>query len=92
MYYCSTYVSCVCGVCVFLSPEGGKVVMGLEGKNWFAFELPATLAHLLSCGRGGVEVTLAAGLSGRLGRLSPGHREFLCGLNTFLVNNTSFDN
>ena len=76
----------------YLSPEGGKVVMGLEGKNWFAFELPATLAHLLSCGRGGVEVTLAAGLSGRLGRLSPGHREFLCGLNTFLVNNTSFDN
>ena len=77
-------------VCVCVCPESGKVVMGLEVENWFAFELPATLAPPLSCGRRGVEVTLAAGLTGRLCRLSSGHRQFFSGLNTFLVNNTMY--
>ena len=40
-------------VCVCVSRESDKVVMGLEGENWFAFELPATLAPPPSCGRRG---------------------------------------
>ena len=68
--------------------ERGKVVVGLD---WFAFELPMNLADLLQCGRKAVEATLNAGLRGKLGRLTPAHREFLRGLNRFLVTNTTFE-
>jgi hypothetical protein len=74
-----------------ISEDRGKMVVGLDGKNWFAFELPMNLADLLQCGRKAVEATLNAGLRGRLGRLTPAHREFLRGLNRFLVTNTTFE-
>lgn len=67
-------------------------MIGLDGKNWFAFDVPINLADLLSCARRAVSVTLNTGLKGKLGRLSPAHREFLAGLNRFLIANTNFNN
>ena len=75
-----------------LHADSGKVVIGLDGKNWFAFEVLINLSDLLQCGRRAVETTLTAGLRGRLDRrLTPAHREFLRGMNKFLVTNTTFD-
>ena len=72
-------------------PDAGKVVIGLDGKNWFAFEVSVNLADLLQCGRKAVSATINTGLTGKLGKLTPAHREFLRGLNRFLIANTSFD-
>ena len=74
-----------------LCADKGKVVIGLDSKNWFAFEVSMNLADLLQCGRQALHSTLNAGLKGRLGRLTPAHREFLRGLNRFLVANTLSD-
>ena len=68
------------------------MVLGLDGKNWFSFETPAHLGHLLRCGRSAVETVVTRGLTGALGRLSPHHRLFLSSLNSFLVTNTGFEN
>ena len=67
------------------------MVIGLDDKDWFAFEISANLAGLLRCVRQAVETSLTSGLTGRLGTLSPPHREFLSQLNTFLTENTIFD-
>ena len=64
-------------------------MIALDGKNWFAFEVPINVADLLQCGRQAIDNTLSAGLRGRR-QLTAAHRNFLRGLNTFLVNNTSF--
>ena len=74
------------------SPDEGRAVIGLDRKNWFAFDVPMNLADLLSCARQAVSATLNAGLKGKLGRVSPAHREFLAGLNRFLIANTNFNN
>ena len=75
-----------------LSPEvDNKMVIRLDGKDWFAFKISANLAGLLRCVRQALETSLTSGLTGRLGTLSPPHREFLSQLNTF-TENTTFDN
>ena len=76
-------------ICIYT--DAGKAVIGLDGKNWFAFEVPMNLADLLQCGRRAVSGTVSAGLRGRLGRLTPAHREFLAGMNRFLIANTHFN-
>ena len=67
------------------------MVIGLDGKNWYSFEVTVNLGDLLRCGRRAVETTITAGLTGRLGRLTHPHRLFLTSLNSFLTSNTSFD-
>ena len=75
----------------FCFADKGKVVVGLDGKNWFSFEISMNLADLLQCGRLAVGATINAGLRGQLGRLTSAHREFIRALNRFLLSNTSFD-
>ena len=77
--------------CLTLFADKGKVVVGLDGKNWFSFEVSMNLADLLQCGRLAVGATINAGLRGQLGRLTSAHREFIRALNRFLLSNTSFD-
>ena len=84
------YLACKYVIHVYYT-DAGKAVIGLDGKNWFAFEVPMNLADLLQCGRRAVSGTVSAGLRGRLGRLTPAHREFLAGMNRFLIANTHFN-
>jgi hypothetical protein len=74
---------------VTVCTDGGRVVIGLDSKNWFSFEMSVNLGDLLRCGRRGVETVISGGLTGRLGSLSPSQRAFLTSLNSFLIANTS---
>lgn len=58
--------------------------MGLDRRDWFAFEMPLNLADLLQCAREAVSVVLDSGLTGQMGKLPDEQLQFLEGLNKFL--------
>ena len=64
--------------------------MGLDGREWLAFELPSHLANLLRCARAAITVVMSAGLRGHLGQMEEVHWRFLERLSTFLTSYTSF--
>lgn len=73
-----------------LSQSPDSAVVGLDGREWLAFELPLHLANLLRCTRAAIAVVLGAGLRGHLGQVEEVHWRFLEQLNRFLASYTCF--
>lgn len=73
-----------------ICPGPDSAVVGLDGREWLAFEFPLHLANLLRCTKAAIAVVLGAGLRGHLGQVEEVHWRFLEQLNRFLASYTCF--